>query len=429
VKEDGVHERHLERPRASAPVDAPGFAAIQPSIAPGLRLRYGSPVPDYNQKPSRLRRSGRPTVSLAEARAAASIFDPQRLRVARQLRKLSRRELAVEVGVTPTAVGQWEAGDIRPRAQTLLDISRALNFPVAYFATSGRTLSNLDTDCTFFRSLRKSRQVDRDAAMAHAALIAELVTVIERHALLPSLSIPEYQLDADASNEDIDAIAARVRDNWELEDEPIEHMVRELERHGAVAARLELAKDVDAFSWPGIERPIVILGSDKDDKARSRFDAAHELGHMVVHRDHPKPADRHLERQAHRFASALLLPTHQLEAEWPAGRLNWRELMTLKRRWQMSLAALLYRAREDGLLSQTSYESAIKYMSRAGWRRREPGDLGPPERPRLLHRAVLALRETGVTLEDLADEAHFPVEIIRNYIQLPGADSRVAVEL
>jgi Zn-dependent peptidase ImmA (M78 family) len=179
-------------------------------------------------------------------------------------------------------------------------------------------------------------------------------------------------------------------------DEPIDDIVRELERHGAVVARLRLTEDgIDAFSWPGLERPVVILGVDKDDRARSRFDAAHELGHVVMHRDHPRSADRDLERQAHRFASSFLLPSDRLKEEWEPGRLNWRDLMTLKRRWQMSLAALLYRARQDELLTPTAYESAVKYISRVGWRKREPGDLGPPERPRLLRKAVRAWRTTA----------------------------------
>lgn len=365
-------------------------------------------------------------MSLAEARAAASIFDPQRLRVARQLRKLTRADLARSVGVSAAAVGQWEAAESRPRAQTLLDVSDELDFPIQYFATSGRTIPNLDSDCTFFRSLRKSSQLDRDAAMAHAALIAELVTVIERHARLPAMSIPKYPVRSD---DHIDAITAQLRSDWDLDDAPIDDVVREIERHGAVAAGLELANDVDAFSWPGVDRPIVILGLDKGDRARSRFDAAHELGHLVMHRDHPQPGDRDLERQAHRFASTFLLPPDRLMAEWPSGRLNWRELMILKQKWQMSMAALLYRARENELLTATAYQSAIKYMSRAGWRKSEPGDLGPPERPRMLRRAARALLESGITVDDLADEAHIPVEIVRAYVQSPGTPRRVRVDV
>ena len=319
---------------------------------------------------------------------------------------------------------------MRPKPQTLLEISRALGFPVAYFATGGETLNNLETECTFFRSLRKSRQIDREAAMAHAALIAELVSVIERHARLPPLTIPDCPVDGDAQEEEIDSIAAHVRKSWQLDDEPIDDIVRELERHGAVVARLQLAEEgIDAFSWPGIERPIVILGLDKDDRARSRFDAAHELGHVVMHRNHPKPADRTLERQAHRFASVFLLPSHRLAQEWQPGRLQWRHLMALKRRWQMSLAALLYRARQDRLLTPTSYESAVKYVSRAGWRKHEPVDLGPPERPRLLRKAMGALEDSGTSLEDLVGEAHIPLDLVTEYVQMPGSNQRVNVEL
>ncbi len=368
-------------------------------------------------------------VSLAEARAAASIFDPQRLQVARHLNKLTRASLADQVGVTPTAVGHWESGEVRPRPQTVVDLASALHFPVGYFATSGRTVTNLDAGRTFFRSLRKSRQVDRDAAMAHAALVAELVSVIERYASLPTLSIPEHPVTVEATSDRVDEVADRVRSTWGMDDEPVEDMVRELERHGAVAARLELARDVDAFSWPGTDRPIVILGADKGDKARSRFDAAHELAHTVMHRDQPRAADRDLERQANRFASSFLLPAPALEREWPEGRLSWRELMVLKRRWQISLAALLYRAHEDGLLSRTAYESAMKYMSRAGWRREEPGDLGPPERPRLLRRAVQALEESGMGIEGLAEEAQLPAGLVRSYIEMPDDVARVPVEV
>lgn len=368
-------------------------------------------------------------MSLADARAAAGIFDPQQLRLARQLRRLTRAALAEKVKVSPAAVGQWESGDARPKAQTLLEISRTLAFPVAFFATTGRTMPPLDTEHSFFRSLRKSRQADRDAAMAHAALVAALTEVIERHARLPALDIPDHPIALDATENEVEAIAARVREHWQLGDDPIEHMVRELERHGAIAVRLELADEVDAFSWPAPQRPVVILGSDKGDRARSRFDAAHELGHLVLHRDHPEPANRHLEKQAHRFAGAFLLPAERLTAEWPEGRVDWRDLMRLKQRWQVSLAALLYRARDLSLLSPTAYESAVKYMSRMGWRRSEPGDIGRPERPRLLRRAVEILEERGVTRENLAAEAHIPIEEVARYLTVPGTPGRVAVEL
>jgi Zn-dependent peptidase ImmA (M78 family)/transcriptional regulator with XRE-family HTH domain len=370
-------------------------------------------------------------VSLEEARVAASIFDPQRLRIARQLRKLTRTALAEQVEVSPAAVGQWETATARPKPQTLLQVADVLDFPVAYFAASGRELPEFKTDLSFFRSLRKSSQADREAALAHAALISELVEVIERHAKLPALTIPEHPLPIDAPPEQIDEVACAVREHWGLGEEPIENMLRQLELHGAVAVRLGLADEgIDAFSWPGPAHPVVILDSGKGNKARSRFDCAHELGHLVMHRHAgARAADRALEKQAHGFASSFLLPASRLHQEWPTGRLNWRELVALKQRWQMSLGALLYRAQDVGLMTATTYESAMKYMSRAGWRKHEPGELGPPERPRLLRRAAEVLDQTGIDAERLAELAHIPIEEVRMYLTMPAAPGRVAVEL
>ncbi|MEH1166246.1 hypothetical protein V6V47_12750 [Micromonospora sp. CPCC 205539] len=60
---------------------------------------------------------------------------------------------------------------------------------------------------------------------------------------------------------------------------------------------------------------------------------------------------------------------------------NWSRLFELKRYWQVSLAALLMRARRLGRMSDGTYLTAIKAASARGWRRVEPVPLGAPERP------------------------------------------------
>jgi Zn-dependent peptidase ImmA (M78 family)/DNA-binding transcriptional regulator YiaG len=356
----------------------------------------------------------------ADATAASRLFDAQRLRVARHAEKLSGKALADRIAVSATAISQWEAGDTRPRPEAVTRLSAVLNYPPDYFVTSGRYVGNLSSDCSFFRSLRGSRQRDRDAAAAHAALIAELVIVLERYVRLSPVNLPLGLLDKDATLERIDHAAQTVRDTWGLGYEPIPDVLREIETHGPVVARLGLADNVDAFSWPAQERPIVILGVDKQNRIRSRFDAAHELGHLVMHRELAKAADPALEKPAHRFGSAFLIPTECLREEWPAGRIDWRKLMAIKQRWQISLAALLYRARQDGLITEKGYTSATRYITRAGWRQTEPGDGGPPERPRLLAAAMEALGRSGMTVGDLADEARLPLRLVELYLQPTG---------
>ena len=253
--------------------------------------------------------------------------------------------------------------------------------------------------------------------------------MLERHARLPDLDIPSFPLPLDAPTDQVERVAAQVRTHWGLGAGPIVDMTVELERRGAVVVRLELAEHVDAFSWAKADRPVVILGSDKGKRDRSRFDAAHELAHLVMHAYRPDPANRDLERQAHRFAGAFLLPSEQLIAEWMPGRISWAYLLTLKQRWQVSLAALLYRARDLELITKTAYESAIKYSSRRGWRRDEPGHLGPPERPQLLTRAVEALDAIGIDRQQFADEVHIRVEDLEQYLEPVGVRERVSIEI
>lgn len=48
----------------------------------------------------------------------------------RKARGLTQKELADKLGVTQSAVGNWEAGIRNPRASDLLNIAEALEVPV-----------------------------------------------------------------------------------------------------------------------------------------------------------------------------------------------------------------------------------------------------------------------------------------------------------
>jgi Zn-dependent peptidase ImmA (M78 family) len=125
-----------------------------------------------------------------------------------------------------------------------------------------------------------------------------------------------------------------------------------------------------------------VLGADKNDRARSRFDAADELGHIVVHGDQIWGV-KEVERQAHAFAAAFLMPAEDIRDELP-DRADWPALFELKQKWQVSLAALLMRSRALGRMSENNYLTAVKAASARGWRRVEPVLLGRPEHPTCL---------------------------------------------
>lgn len=343
-----------------------------------------------------------------DVRDAAALFDPARLKLARQLHGITRAELARRAGLSAPAISQLESGTTRPRPATLAQLALTLKVPAACLASPGEPTLLPGVEESFFRSLRRTTQRDREKAAAHAGLAAELTRRIERSVALPAFS-PEPDLAMDAS--DTVAVAERaaeeLRRRWNIPDGPIDHVVRLMEQHGIIVVRLPLlTKDVDAFSWAGGQRPIVVLGSDKGVYERSRLDAAHELAHVMLHAADPEPASPPLEAQAQRFAAALLVPAEALRDEWPRGRIDWRKVQQLRQKWGLSMSAILYRARELELVAPTAYTNAMKYLSRRGWRVREPGPARQPEEPGLLTEAIGLLAENGLALEQLAADAH-----------------------
>jgi Zn-dependent peptidase ImmA (M78 family) len=131
-----------------------------------------------------------------------------------------------------------------------------------------------------------------------------------------------------------------------------------------------------------------LMSPVKRKRDRSRFDMGHELAHLTMHQPHDA-ADRVAEKDAVAFAAAFLMPADDIKEEIPTKR-DCDLLLQLKAKWQTSIAALFYRCRTVGLMEEDTYAQAMKTLSVRGWRKHEPGDLGEPESPMLLQRAVSA---------------------------------------
>jgi Zn-dependent peptidase ImmA (M78 family) len=251
-------------------------------------------------------------------------------------------------------------------------------------------------------------------ARAFAEIVRDFTLELEARIEMPALDIPRMPAgDGQVSRDDIETIAAKVRELWSLSPvEPIDDVVNELERHGAVVTRAQFETEkIDAFSVAFSDRPVVVLCSDKGLRDRSRFDAAHELGHLVMH-EPVVVGTRTAEKQADQFAAAFLMPEVGIIRFLP-DKLELSALMALKKRWGVSMASLLYRASTLGVMSEEAYIQAVKAMSARGWRTREPEPLGPPESPQLLFKAVAILRDNGVSEDDLVTLTCLPVDQVQ----------------
>jgi Zn-dependent peptidase ImmA (M78 family)/DNA-binding XRE family transcriptional regulator len=359
----------------------------------------------------------------------AALFDRNRLRVARELRGLSQVQLAREAGsVTSASVSQFENGHTRPSTATLRRLSVALRVPLEFFAAPARPASQVPID-GFFRSLRSTSPRDRQQALAYVQLARDLTLELEKIVALPELNLPRAPgpFSEGSTSDEIETIAHDVRAQWNIPSGPIDDVVRTLERNGIVTIRFRVSLEkVDAFCVDFPDRPVVALGADKGLRDRSRFDAAHELGHLIMH-DTAQVGDKTIERQAHEFAAAFLMPADDIRNELP-DRADWPKFIRLKAKWHVSIAALLVRAKTLNVMDEHSYAQAWKTLSVRGWRKREPGDIGTPESPVLLQRALNVIATTGLSFDDLIKRTGLPGDDVRAILDAT-IDERPRVEL
>lgn len=327
------------------------------------------------------------------------MFEGQRLLLARQRRGLNKTKLAKLVGVTPQMVTYYESERTTPSSDVVDRIVSALRFPADFF--HAEMPDAVPLDAASFRSLSRMTASQRDAALAGGTLCIALNDWIEAKYHLPEPDVP----DLDPGILDPSGAAAHVRAAWGLGDAPIKNVLHLLEAHGVrVYALTEECKEVDAFSFWREEAntPFICVGTHKTPE-RTVFDLAHELGHLVMHRDHSAPRGRDEEQQADAFASSFLMPRSDVLAVAPRFP-TLQDLAEAKGRWRVSAAALNYRMHRLGLITDWHYRSLCIEISRLG-RNKELKPIAR-EQSQILTKVLAGLRSEGISRADIARALH-----------------------
>jgi Zn-dependent peptidase ImmA (M78 family)/transcriptional regulator with XRE-family HTH domain len=348
----------------------------------------------------------RPSKTLA---AAVAFFNSERLTMARQLKGLRKSHLARLIEMSPASVTAWESGAKQPSRATVAKLALALNVEPHFFAGGAPPKTNKP----HFRSLRSTPQLAQDEAEAYGQFVAEITGMLETVVEFPEVLLPDLPVDPKERSLTPEQAGQAAREFFGIAPGPVQHVVRLVERSGVVVVFSEPGvATIDAYSLHSATRPIIVLNPVKDDYYRQRFDVAHELGHLIMHHD-AEPGGKVAEEQANRFASEFLMPVEDIAASLPtstAGR-AWARLAELKEYWGVSLAALLYRARALGIMSDVSYRNAMVRMSQNGWRRAEPGRISSVEMPSMLPRAREVLSDAGVDEESFLTGSGLPIEL------------------
>ena len=357
-------------------------------------------------------------------------FIGARLVQAREARCITARKgLADMLGRVPSTISRWEEGAASPEPAALSELARVLRVREEFFTTPGPDLS---TAPVFYRSTSATLKRDRAMQRARLAWLVEIAEIVDHYAHLPEVDLPEAISAEDYASlrdEDLEDIAAELRRRWNLGDGPVLDMVEQLQRVGFVIGSQEMATDrLDGlFVWSDtINRPVILLATDKASYARRQFDAAHEMAHAVLHRalspeivrrDHNR-----IEQQAHRLASAFLLPSTSYPLEVRAPTIA--QLEQLKRRWRVSIKAQIVRLAGLQVLDDWMKTRLFKIYSAKGYARGEPGDdLWPLQEPRLFREALQVIVDDGVRTRD--DLRHvdflFSEEDVAELAHLPGS--------
>ncbi len=334
------------------------------------------------------------------------MFNPDRLIIARMRRRLTKKELAAAISVTPATITRLEQGQNDPERQTVEALVEVLKFPEDFFC--GDDIDPIHKDAASFRSLTSMKARERDAAISAGQIAYLLADWAAEH-----FNLPETDL-IDLSREPNPTAAARtLRQCWALGEAPISNMIKLLESKGVrVFSLSENNKNVDAFScWRG-DTPYIFLNTFKTAE-HSRFDAAHELGHLVLHKHGGPHQGRAAEKEANEFASSFLIPEADVISRVPYAA-SIEQLIKAKKRWGVSLAALSYRIHKLGLLSDWHYRMiCININKRFGIT--EPNAINREES--VVWKTVFSeLWMERITKSHIADELSIPLEEIESLV-------------
>lgn len=356
-------------------------------------------------------------------------FLPGRLSEALDARGLSQVSLAQLMGrSSSTCVSRWLRGEQAPESSSLGELSKALNLPTSYFL---KAQPEHGTAPFFFRSMVAATKAARNKAKARLRWGQDISLALQGAVDLPECNVPDPIGARDfrtLTDKDIEGAASACRRAWGLGDGPLSDLHLLVENNGVVVLHDEIgAATMDGVSsWSSADkRAYIYVAIDKPSAVRTRFNVAHELAHIVLHRrvdqsTLTKPEEfKLIEHQAHLFAAAFLLPAASFAGELTAPTLSAFE--ALKDRWKVAIGAMIKRCSTLGITSEEYTLRLWKHYSARGWRTAEPlDDVIEVEQPRMLSRSIRLLAgEGGWTLPQIVESLPFGPNDIERLTGLP----------
>lgn len=322
---------------------------------------------------------------------------PQRLAGARRMSGLSLRALSerLQKKVSYQTLSNWEKGKGAelPEMPVLLALASVLNVRLDFFFEPVRAKIAQPE----FRKRKSKLKVKQESALLEQAQVG-LDRYLELEEIAGASTVVDNPLSGIkvATLEHAENAAKQLRDAWDLGGNSIPQVVEMLEEHGIRVLEADAPESFDGLAaWAG-DIPFMLVNRKVKDRCRLRFTLLHELGHLLMLI--PEALEqKEIEKLCNRFASALLFPAEAFRSHFGERRrhVTLHELISLKEEWGMSIAAIAYRAKDLGILSEDRHRSFSINLSQCGYKKEEPGAYAMPERPQ---------RFKQITLRSFAEE-------------------------
>ncbi|HED36920.1 MAG TPA: ImmA/IrrE family metallo-endopeptidase [Ignavibacteria bacterium] len=333
-------------------------------------------------------------------------FNPLSLREARIAKKKSMTDLATLLQISRQAISSYEKGDKSPSIKTIEKMSKILDKPISFFyIEKDRILQN--ESFYSFRSLSKTTKKDRESAIIKDKWLTDLYIYINQYIEFPKVAVPDFNIDDldEIDLDSIDQVAEDTRKIWGLSNHPISNIQQLFENNGIVTANIFMPSSLDAFSiWKTNNTPFILL-SNNTYFGRHRFNLCHELGHLILHRKLngdlllEKDVHKKVESQAHRFASAFLMPRDTFLQDIYS--ISIESFIRVKERWKVSIQAIIYRLSDLGVINTEKQMSLRKRLSFLGYNKKEPLDSDiKSEKPVLIQKAIKFLIDQKILTPD-----------------------------
>lgn len=358
-------------------------------------------------------------------------LNPNRLIDARKARGLTQEALGNLIGKTKGFVSKLENGSSRPSATTMIRLSDVLNLPVGWFSL--KTLQS-EKRVYQFRSSATATKTVKELAKTRLNWLKEISLSLEEWVDYPKVNLiasPSRKEALVITDEQIESLANDLRLFWKLGNRPIKNLIATVETNGIIVSKEHIYNaGMDGVStW--IDRPFIWVAEDKGNFFRTRFDVAHELGHIILHKNltvedcliteekHTMERYKEMERQAHLFASHFLAPRSALSLSFRSITLD--NLLLEKKRWGISVAALIMQYHNLGIISDEYKVRLFKNYSYRKWRKCEPlDDTTPVENPKLMRNTIeLLLTEGGFDKEDVIERTFYNKMDLETLCALP----------